>query len=254
MTQRIVCWFSCGVTSAVATKMALDTVDDVSRLHIVYCDTASEHPDNRRFLNDCQEWYGHDIEVIRSGKYADIWDVYEKTRYLAGIHGSRCATEMKRVVRKQYQRADDIHVFGLDAGEPARVEKFIANNHELELWLPLVEAGLDKKACAERVMRAGIEVPEIYRMGYANANCIGCPKGGQGYWNKIRVDFPDVFDRMSKVERDLNVAINKSYAGDGERKRVFLDELDPDAGNYETEPVLECGLSCGVQEVLFDES
>ena len=48
---------------------------------------------------------------------------------------------------------------------------------------------------------------------------------------------------------------HKCYAWDGERKRVFLDELNPDVGNYETEPVLECGLSCGVQGSLFgDES
>ena len=34
-------------------------------------------------------------------------------------------------------------------------------------------------------------------------------------------------------------------------RNVFLDELDPDAGNYEAEPALECGLLCGVQEELF---
>ena len=60
-------------------------------------------------------------------------------------------------------------------------------------------------------------------------------------------------EAASKVERELNVAINKTYAGDGERKRVFLDELDPDDGNYATEPVLECGIACGVQETLFGE-
>jgi len=81
-----------------------------------------------------------------------------------------------------------------------------------------------------------------------------------GYWNLMRREFPDVFERMSKVERELNVAINKTYKGtgldeDGKpiRKRVFLDELDPDAGNLATEPILECGLSCGVQGALFGD-
>jgi 3'-phosphoadenosine 5'-phosphosulfate sulfotransferase (PAPS reductase)/FAD synthetase len=247
------------VTSAVATKIAIGAAHVGLDVHVVYCDTSSEHPDNRRFLDDCQEWYGKEIEIISSEKYADIWDVFEKTRWLVGPQGARCTGELKRAVRHKYEQPDDIHVFGLDAGELDRVEKFKAANHDIKLWLPLIERGLDKRACAEIVLRAGIEVPEIYRLGYANANCIGCPKGGQGYWNKIRVDFPDVFARMSKVERDLNVAINKTYAGerdeDGKpiRTRVFLDELDPDAGNYDTEPVLECGLSCGVQEVLFGE-
>jgi hypothetical protein len=91
---------------------------------------------------------------------------------------------------------------------------------------------------------AGIEIPAMYKLGYTNNNCIGCVKGQQGYWNKIRIDFPEVFERMAKLERELNVAINKTYAGDGKRKRVFLDELDPQAGRYTMEPNIECGVLC----------
>lgn len=43
----------------------------------------------------------------------------------------------------------------------------------------------------------------------------------------------------------LDAAICKSYAGDGERKRVFLDELDPEAGRYEAEPDIACSTLCG---------
>lgn len=35
----------------------------------------------------------------------------------------------------------------------------------------------------------------MYDLGYANNNCIGCVKGGIGYWNKIRIDFPEESDR-----------------------------------------------------------
>jgi hypothetical protein len=78
-----------------------------------------------------------------------------------------------------------------------------------------------------------------------------------GYWNKIRVDFPEAFERMAKTERELNVAICKSYAGDGKRKRVFLDELDPEAGRYDPLPDIECGVLCvnepGQQEAARQE-
>ena len=86
----------------------------------------------------------------------------------------------------------------------------------------------------------------MYLMGYRNNNCIGCVKGQSGYWNKIRKDFPDVFDRMAKKERELNAAINKKYVK-GKRIRVFLDELDPNAGRYEEEKI-SCGLFCGANE------
>ena len=74
-----------------------------------------------------------------------------------------------------------------------------------------------------------------------------------GYWNKIRVDFPGVFDRMAKLERKFNAALCKSYAGDGKRKRVFLDELKPGDGNHLTEPRISCGIMCEVELNKLEE-
>lgn len=51
--------------------------------------------------------------------------------------------------------------------------------------------------------KAGIKIPAMYKMGYNNNNCIGCVKGGMGYWNKIRKDFPEVFAQMAQIERDV---------------------------------------------------
>ena len=93
------------------------------------------------------------------------------------------------------------------------------------------------------IERAGIELPEMYRLGYAYNNCVGCVKGGMGYWNKIRVDFPKVFDRMARLERDLDNTILRS-----EGEPVFLDELDPNRGNHQTEPDIECSLMCVIAE------
>jgi hypothetical protein len=244
---RIVCWFSCGVTSAAATKITLDTYP-AADVRIVYCDTHSEHPDNERFRRECEKWFGHPIEVIGSEEYRDTWDVWERTRWLVGPAGARCTTELKKVLRNAYQRPDDQQVFGFDASEKRRIERFRANNPEVDLLTPLYDAGIDKVDAGRMVMRAGIELPMMYRLGYRNNNCVGCVKGQSGYWNKIRVDFPETFERMARLEREIGAAICKTYAGDGKRKRVFLDELDPRSGNYGAEPELACGLSCGVQD------
>lgn len=244
--SRIVCWFSCGVTSAVAAKIAVDERPD-DDVRIVYCDTRSEHPDNHRFLRDIGEWVGKEVEILASDKYHDTWDVFDKTGWLVGPAGARCTTELKKVLRQQYQEPDDIQVFGFDAGEAKRVEKFRQNNIEVNLWAPLIDKGLSKKDCTDIVLSAGIEVPEIYRLGFRNANCLGCPKGGMGYWNHTRKVFPEVFDRMAKVERKLGVAIC-STKENGKRVRIYLDELDPDRGNYKTEPALECGLLCTFED------
>ena len=243
--NRVVSWFSCGAASAVATKLAIDKHEHVS---VVYCDTNSEHEDNKRFMGDCEEWFGCEIEVLRSEKYDDTWAVFDKTKYLSGIAGARCTVELKKVLRHKYQRADDVQVLGFDFTEVKRAERFKNNNHEVILEVPLIEHEISKKECFDIIKKAGIAIPAMYLLGYKNNNCIGCVKGQSGYWNKIRVDFPDVFNRMAKVERSLNVAINKSYAGDGKRKRVFLDELDPSHGRYASEPSLGCGVLCDIEE------
>ena len=42
------------------------------------------------------------------------------------------------------------------------------------------------------LQNAGIELPEMYKLGYQHNNCIGCVKSsGAGYWNKIKIDFPE---------------------------------------------------------------
>lgn len=238
--QRVVCWFSCGVTSAVATKLCLKKYPDAI---IAYCDTGSEHPDNARFIKDCEAWFGRPIQILKSSTYADIWDVFTKTRWLVGPKGARCTTELKKLVRRDFELPGDLQIFGFDKSEIARGERFRANNIDVTAWFPLIEEELSKNECLELLQAAGIELPAMYHLGYRNNNCIGCVKGGIGYWNKIRKDFPEVFDRMAKMERELGVAILKDRTG-GTSKKMYLDELPPGIGRYE-DLEITCGLFCG---------
>lgn len=243
--SRVISWFSCGAASAVASKIAIKEHGDVE---VVYQETHSEHPDNERFLADCEVWFGQKIIRIESDKYYDIWDVFKSRKYLAGIAGAPCTSELKRIVAERYiKHMHDLEVFGYTVEEQKRVERFRENNPERRIQAILVERGLTKDDCLGMLARAGIEIPAMYELGYTNNNCIGCVKGQMGYWNKIRVDFPEVFQRMSELERKFNAAICKSYAGDGERKRVFLDELSPDAGNHLEEPRISCGIMCEIE-------
>ena len=246
--SRVVVWFSCGATSAVAAKLTVAEYRGRLPVHLVYCDPGSEHPDNMRFLRDVEAWVGQPVEILRSEKYRDTWQVFEERRYLSGVKGALCTYEMKKRLRQQYEDlTTDIQVFGFDAGEMGRAATFRKNNPEVDLRTPLIDRGLTKPDCLAVLQRAGIELPAMYRLGFSNANCIGCPKGQMGYWNKIRRVFPETFNRMAKLERELDAAICKTYAGDGERKRVFLDELDPGAGR-DDEPMPECSLLCVAAE------
>lgn len=240
---RILVWFSCGAASACAAKLACEKWGD-KNLEILYCDTLKyEHSDNLRFFADVEKWIGRKVKILKSNKYQDIYDVFDKTGWLVGPGGARCTVELKKSVRHNYQNPDDVHVFGMTTDEVKRIGEFEGNNHELFLEWILRDAGISKSDCYHMLRTAGIELPAMYKLGYKNNNCIGCVKGQSGYWNKIRVDFPETFKKMAKQERKMNVAINKKYVK-GQRIRLFLDELPPTMGRYNKEPDIECGPQC----------
>ena len=171
--------------------------------------------------------------------------MFDQTQYIAGIYGARCSTELKKKVRQLFEDLHgDLQIFGFDRDEVSRAEKFKANNPEVTVEFPLIDRKLSKSACIFRLHKAQIELPEMYKLGYINNNCIGCVKGGSGYWNKIRKDFPEVFAKTAEYEKKYNVRLLASTV-DGEKTRIFLDELNPKVGNYKSELPIQCGFFCG---------
>ena len=77
-----VCHFSCGSTSAVAT---LIEICDNPNTEVLYADPAAEHPDNKRFLRDFEQFIKRKITIVKSKKYNNIFEVFEDRKYLAGI-------------------------------------------------------------------------------------------------------------------------------------------------------------------------
>ena len=247
--SRNLVWFSCGIASAVAAKLSVGA----GECEVLYCDTLKyEHPDNMRFLNDISKWIGQEIKILKSEKYKDIYDVFNKTGWLVGPGGARCTTELKKNVRRAYERPDDIHTFGFTSEEAHRIERLRQESPELNVKFPLYESGLSKKDCESMIASAGIEIPAMYKLGYKNNNCIGCVKGGAGYWNNIRQDFPEAFEKMAKQERLMGVTIIRQQIK-GKKVRVFLDELPPDAGHGVKEPDIECGVLCIHEKEESDE-
>ncbi|WP_319533392.1 phosphoadenosine phosphosulfate reductase family protein [uncultured Cohaesibacter sp.] len=247
--SRTLCWFSCGAASAVATKLTLAQVPDAIP---VYCATGSEHPDNTRFLADCEKWFGKSVTTIRSEKFKDTWDVWERERYLSGINGAPCTRALKFRPRLAFQRPDDIHAFGYtdDKLDRARAERLRENFPELTIQTPLIDAGLSKEAVLEMVLRAGIKLPPMYAMGFHNNNCIPCSKSqSPAYWALIRECFPNDFARMVELSRRLDVRLVKIK---GERR--FIDEIPlSQPTNNPIQP--SCDFLCALAEQgLEDQS
>jgi len=244
--KSIVSWFSCGDASAVATKLAIAKYPGVT---VARCVVPEEHEDNDRFAADCAVWFGQPVLELRSAEYASCEDVWTQRRYMSGVAGAACTVEMKKAVRHAFERehAPDGQVFGYTVEERDRAERFRRANPEVRLLTPLIDAGLTKQDCHAIVDRAGITIPAMYRLGFSNANCIGCVQAqSPSYWNRVRRHFPAVFERRAVLSRELGVALVKGTAGD--RERLFLDELDPAAGRKDADPSMDCSLLCYMAE------
>lgn len=242
--DTIVVWFSCGAASAVAAKKTIQKWGDICTIRVVNNPIKDEHEDNQRFLKDVEKWLGLDIEVCVNPKFpeASCEAVWEKRRYMSGVAGAPCTLELKKNARKHWE-ANNKHdwlVLGFTSEEEHRAKRF-RQTERPNLLTPLIDDNCNKGECFEIIMGAGIELPEIYKLGYPNANCIGCVKSASiTYWNHVRVQHPDVFKKRAEMSRDIGCRLVKVKG-----KRIFLDELDPDAkGRAMKNLDFECGIFC----------
>lgn len=238
-SQRVIAWFSCGAASAVA---AFESIRQCQNVLIVNCDTRqSEHTDNYRFCQDCEKWWGQEIVHLRSDDYTTIDEVFDGTGYMAGTRGARCTTELKKIPRLKFARPDDIHIFRYTAEETKRVQEFEQRNPDMILKWILVEQGITKAQCYQRVHKAGIELPVMYGLGFDNNNCIGCVKASSPwYWDKVRTHFPESFKRRCEQSRRLGVRLVEIH----HHERIFLDEL-PQGPFRKGSERITCGPECG---------
>lgn len=244
MKELKVCWISAGVSSFMAGWLAKN-VDKW-----IYIDVADQHEDSIRFIKDCEKAIGKEIEILKSDEYADVEDCVRSFGSFRNSHNgfAPCTNWLKKRVRKQweFEHRDTIltYVWGMDREEKRRAENLEQAMPEFFHEFPLIEQNLTKEDIHGLFQRTfDFPRPKMYDLGYPNNNCIGCVKGGMGYWNKIRKDFPDVFERRAKLEHEVGNTMLKDDKG-----YIYLDELDANRGNMNMEVMQECGVFCYLAE------
>lgn len=270
---KVVCWWSGGITSVVACKLAIDLFG-IDNCRVIMIDTYNEDPDTYRFKGDCEKWYAKKIETISAipEKYSSIQDVWIHFKSLNVANGAICSSELKREVRKRWQAENkySYQVFGFEfsKNEFNRASAISLNYPDSKPIFPLLMFGYDKKKCLEIVEKVGIKVPNAYQYGFKNNNCLktGCVQGGIGYWQKMKRDFPDKFAKMAEMEHKLTEMKGKPVtmlkdqskaAKESGNIQVFLIKhpkypnlkcLD-EMSECKIEPLMECNGFCGVNDL-----
>lgn len=268
----IVCWWSGGVTSAVACYLSIDLFG-LDRCLFVMIDTKNEHDDTYRFKKDCEKLYKKKIKTISEigDKYDSIQDVWKKHLSLNVAHGAICSYKLKRIAREKWQKDNFfIHqVFGFEfeSKEFNRAMSLKLNHYKAKPIFPLLMYGYNKEKCIEVLEQNNIDVPVMYKYGFRNNNCFktGCVQGGIGYWQKIKKEFPDKFNEMAKVEHQLTnlkkqpvtmLKDQSKVAKQNHAQLVFLKK-HPDYPHLKTiedmkarevKPLMECNGFCGTND------
>lgn len=271
--SKVIAWWSGGITSAVACKLAIDFYGK-DNVQVLFIDTQNEHEDTYRFKDDCQEWYGCLIGSISAigSNYKNIQDVWRKHKSLNVATGAICSTQLKRRVREKWQKEIDYdhQVFGFEfeKKEFNRAMGLKMNHPKAKPIFPLLMMGWDKDKCLEVVEEAGIDIPLAYKMGFRNNNCLntGCVQGGIGYWQKMQRDFPKKFESMANMEHELTelkgqpitmLKDQSNKAKESGNTLVFLKKhkdypqlkcLD-DMPQMEVKPLFECNGFCGTNDL-----
>lgn len=272
-----ICWWSGGVTSAVACMLALEMFEE-QNCRIIFMDTGNEDPDTYRFKADCEKWYEKKIETITEiGRdYSSIQDVWRKHKTLNTANGATCSSKLKAELRKKWQKENsyDFQVFGFEF-EPKefnRARAMYLDHAIAKPIFPLLMFGYNKLKCFDILKTNGIEIPNMYKLGFQNNNCFktGCVQAGIGYWQKMKRDFPGKFNTMADLEHELTdahgkqVTILKDQSEEAKTKMkttkysnlVFLKKHP----NYENksidemsardlESLVDCNGFCGLNEL-----
>ena len=278
--EKVICWWSGGITSTVACKMAIELFGKENCISI-FIDTGNEDEDTYRFKEDCEKYFGIPIKTITGlgDEFKTIKDVWYKYKSLNVANGAICSSTLKRDVRLKWEKENEYkyQVFGFDIDETKRAKGMTKNYPKAKAIYPLLMHGLGKKDCIKIVEEAGIEVPNAYKLGFHNNNCLNsmCIQGGVGYWQKVQRDFPIKFDAMAKVEHDLTnlkgkpvtmlkdqsneARKNFEITGNKSNQLVFLKphtnypnikDLSMMKGR-EPKPLMECnGFGCAVNDYI----
>lgn len=182
MKKLKVCWVSAGISSFMAGYLAGD-VDEW-----IYIDIDDQHSDSIRFIKDCENAIGKEIQILKSKEYRCVEDCVRVFGGFKDAHNgfAPCTNWLKKRVRKEWEEqhkdCELTYVWGFDLKEMDRAERTIEANPQAAHEFPLIEKNLTKDEVHGLFERTfAFARPLMYELGYPNNNCIGCVKGGMGY-------------------------------------------------------------------------
>lgn len=212
---RIIVALSGGKASAWCANWALNNYpkDDVI---LYFNDTKWEHKDLYRFLDDLSKYFDKEILYDSDGRSPE--ELFYDYNAIANNRMPFCSHELKALrLQKFYQDGDTI-IFGISADEAHRAKRLLEiyseisrqRNKNVTLLFPLISENVSKRQVDKFLKDAGIEEPELYKLGFKHNNCSGgCVRQAKSSWRLLYEKFPEVYADRERMEKDISEYLGK---------------------------------------------
>lgn len=190
-----------GVGSYFTLKRVLDKVNKEDVIP-VFMDTLAEDGDLYRFLDDIEKKFNISIVRLCVGK-TPLELAFER-KYLWNSRIAECSIKLKSKpfrdwLNSNFNPGECILYLGIDWTETHRKTAIVRNYEPYEVRFPMCDKPyLDKNEMVEMLKEEGIEIPRLYKLGFAHNNCKGCcVKAGIGQYRNLLIK-----DRITYLEME----------------------------------------------------
>ena len=180
-------------------------------------DTKWEHPDLYRFLDDLSKALDHPIIYDNDGRSVD--DLFFDQRALANNWMPFCSRILKADRLRKFFADGDTIIFGISSDEAHRAQRIVKIYYEFgkskgkwaKISFPLIREKIDKDEVRALYDRLGIDIPVLYKLGFAHNNCSGgCVRSGKKQWIHLLRTLPEVYKKREETEERISAMLGKS--------------------------------------------
>ena len=213
--MRYIVALSGGLASAWCAGWALRTFPKKDVV-LYFNDTKWEHPDLYRFLDDLEAYFNHPITRDSDGRSPE--DLFHYNSALASDFMPFCSKVLKVKRMQKFFNDGDSLIFGIGIDEIKRKKRLIyayqVASAKLKktpkLMFPLISNQVTTYSVYDFIKGTGIEIPELYRLGFTHNNCSGgCVRSGKAQWSLLLDRLPDVYAERERVENDMRNKLGK---------------------------------------------
>jgi len=180
---------------------------------LLFADTTIEDEDLYRFVEESVKFLDVPLKTLCDGRTP--WEVCRDVKFIANSRIDPCSRVLKRELLNSWRDdncdpAETVIHFGMDWTELHRLERLRKLDKRWDFRGYMTEEPyLDKSDMIAEVERLGLEVPRLYKLGFAHNNCGGfCFKSGQAQFKLLLETMPERYAEHEEEERRLSGEVN----------------------------------------------